>query len=85
MEQIPISKFKATCLAVLERVKQTGKPILVTRFGQPVVEICPVSAIHAVRRFGLRTQTGTVLGDIVGPSGDESDWEAAQKPSDESK
>jgi prevent-host-death family protein len=85
MEQIAISKFKATCLAVLERVKQTGKPVLITRFGQPVAEICPVSTIHAVRRFGLRTQTGTILGDIVGPTGDESDWEAARNPGDESK
>ena len=29
-ETISISKFKATCLAVLERVRRTGKPIVVT-------------------------------------------------------
>ena len=28
MEEIAISKFKATCLAVLQKVKKTGKPIL---------------------------------------------------------
>ena len=39
MEEIAISKFKATCLAVLERVRRTGKPILVTRFGKPVAEV----------------------------------------------
>ena len=32
MEEIAIEKFKATCLAVLEKVKKTGQPILVTRF-----------------------------------------------------
>jgi hypothetical protein len=26
-----------------------------------------------------------ILGDIVGPIGDESDWEAAQDPEDEPK
>lgn len=36
METIAISAFKATCLAVLERVRKTRKPILVTRFGEPV-------------------------------------------------
>ena len=36
---MPISKFKATCLAVLERVRKTGEPVLVTRFGHPVAEI----------------------------------------------
>jgi antitoxin (DNA-binding transcriptional repressor) of toxin-antitoxin stability system len=85
MEQMAISKFKATCLAVLEKVKRTGEPVLVTRFGQPVAEIYPVRAVHPARRFGLRTQTGTVLADIVGPTGDESDWETRQDPGDESK
>ena len=36
MEEIQISKFKATCLAVLDRVGKTRKPVLVTRFGKPV-------------------------------------------------
>ena len=41
MEEIAISKFKATCLAVLERVRKTGKPVLVTRFGEPMAELVP--------------------------------------------
>jgi prevent-host-death family protein len=36
MDEIAISKFKATCLAVLERVRKTHRPIRVTRFGEPV-------------------------------------------------
>lgn len=44
METISISKFKATCLAVLERVRKTGEPIQVTKFGKPVAEIKPASA-----------------------------------------
>jgi len=80
MEEIAISKFKATCLAVLEKVKKTGQPILVTRFGHPIAEVRPPSFLHPGRRFGLRTHTGVVLGDLVAPVGDESDWEAAQTP-----
>ena len=41
MEKMAISKFKATCLAVLKRVQRTRKPILVTKFGEPVAEIVP--------------------------------------------
>ena len=41
MDQISISKFKATCLAVLERVQQTRVPVLVTKRGVPVAEIKP--------------------------------------------
>lgn len=77
MEEIAISKFKATCLAVLERVRKTGKPIRVTRFGQVIAEIGPPSLAQPTRRFGRRVGSGEILGDIVGPIGDESDWEAA--------
>lgn len=41
MRDIAISKFKATCLAVLEDVRRTGAPVTVTRFGKPVAEIVP--------------------------------------------
>jgi len=85
MEEIAISKFKATCLAVLEKVKKTGQPVLVTRFGHPVAEIRPPSGLAATRRFGMRTQTGVILGDIVSPVSDESDWEAAQIEGTEGK
>lgn len=80
MEEIAISKFKATCLAVLERVRKTGQPILVTRFGQAIAEIRPPSLPRPVRHFGRHLGSGVILGDIVGPIGDESDWEAARNP-----
>jgi len=82
MEEIAISKFKATCLAVLEKVKQTGQPILVTRFGHPVAQIIPPAPIKRAPKFG--TAVGlTIHGDIVGPITDISDWEAAQDPDEE--
>ena len=76
MEEIAISKFKATCLAVMERVRRTRKPVRVTRFGKPVAEIVPPSP--PVRRgdwVGSMAGTVRILGDIVGPVSDESDWE----------
>ena len=36
METMPVSKFKATCLAVVQRVKRTERPLLITRFGEPI-------------------------------------------------
>jgi len=84
MEQIAISKFKATCLAVLERVRKSGEPIIVTRFGQPIARIEPPSSQPAKRiKLGGMAGTMTILGDIVGPISDISDWEAAQDPEDE--
>ena len=77
MEEIAISKFKATCLSVLENVRKTGKAVLVTRFGEPVAEVVPP---HASRRrkqwVGSLAGTGQIKGDIISPAIDEEDWDA---------
>lgn len=75
-----ISKFKATCLAVLERVRTTGKPVQVTRFGEPVADIVPPSPPPRPEGWiGSMRETGRITGDIVGPTGDEADWEAGSE------
>ncbi|MGB8011231.1 MAG: type II toxin-antitoxin system prevent-host-death family antitoxin [Terriglobales bacterium] len=77
MEEIAISKFKATCLAVLESVRKTGKPVLVTRFGEPVAEVVPPYTSRKPRQWvGSLAGTGQINGDIVSPASDEDDWEA---------
>ena len=43
MEEIAVSKFKATCLAVIEQVRKTRKPVRITRFGKPLAEVVPPS------------------------------------------
>lgn len=56
IETISVSRFKATCLAVLQRVKRTGKPVLITRFGEPVAELVPPKS--ASFEIGLAGQHG---------------------------
>ncbi len=76
MEEIAISKFKATCLAVLERVRRTRKSILVTRFGRPVAEVSPPPPAPREKQWiGSLAGTAEFRGDIVGPASDEQDWE----------
>ena len=68
MESIPISKFRATCLAVLEEVRRTGKSIQITRFGKPVADIMPPSPnTRSAEWLGLMSNTAEIVGDIVGP------------------
>ena len=43
-EVVTISKFKASCLALLDKVKRTGQPILVTRRGEPIAQVIPPPA-----------------------------------------
>jgi prevent-host-death family protein len=80
MEEIAISKFKATCLAVLESVRKTGKTVLVTRFGEPVAEIVPPHKSRKPKHWvGSRAGTGQIIGDIVSPASAEDDWDALRK------
>lgn len=78
MTEIAISKFKATCLAVLERVRRTGNPVIVTRWGVPVAEIRPPPQSGPSGSWlGSMQGTIVILDDIVSPSTEpESAWEA---------
>jgi len=77
MEEIAISEFKAKCLALLERVRQTKKPLRVTRFGKPVAEIVPPSPEAGPDDWiGSMQDTMKILGDIVSPVIDEKEIEA---------
>jgi prevent-host-death family protein len=40
-EVVSVSKFKATCLALLDKVNRTGQPVLVTKQGEPIALITP--------------------------------------------
>lgn len=77
MEEIAISSFKATCLSVLERVRKTGKPVLVTRFGKPVAEVIPPPPPKpSAGWLGVMAGTGRIAGDTVSPATDEQDWQS---------
>jgi prevent-host-death family protein len=75
MEEISISKFKATCLELLRNVKETGQPILVTKHGEPIAEVRPPeSPRRATSPVGCMKGRTAILGDIISPV-TEKDWE----------
>lgn len=76
METVAISIFKAKCLAILERVRQTGEPILVTRRGVPVAQVGPPrAAAFEQSAFGALRHSAQERGDIVEPLPSD-EWEA---------
>lgn len=75
-ESMAISKFKATCLAVLERVRRTGQPVRVTRFGVPVADIVPPAPPGEPETWlGALHGRGRVAGDLIAPVAEEGEWE----------
>ena len=76
-ETIAISRFKATALAVMRRVKRTGRPVVVTRFGEPVAEIVPPRAPEGDGSWmGSMAGRARVVGDVVEPVAEPGEWEA---------
>jgi prevent-host-death family protein len=80
MEEVSISEFKAKCLALLEQVRKTKRPIRVTRFGKPVAEVIPPAPIEGKADWlGFMAGSLEIVGDILSPVLEESDWEAARE------
>jgi len=76
MKQVAISEFKAKCLAMLDEVQKTKKPIQVTRFGKPVAEVVPPTPVLAADWLGSMKDTFEIVGDIMAPANEENEWEA---------
>jgi prevent-host-death family protein len=67
-DSIPAGEFKARCLALLDRVAETGQELVVTKRGRPVARLVPVEPPASLR--------GSVVweGDLISPI--EGDWAA---------
>lgn len=76
LETISISKFKATCLRLLDTVKKTGKSILVTRKGEPIALVTPPPPPAKPEKWlGCMKDRIKITGDIISPVLDEKEWE----------
>jgi prevent-host-death family protein len=84
MKKVPISEFRINCLALIEGVRLTRKPLRVTRRGKPIADIVPTAAIKPVmdraKWIGYMKGTTTILGDIVSPAIDKDEWEVLRDP-----
>lgn len=77
MTEVSISVFKAKCLALLEQVRKTKKPLRITRHGQPVAEVVPSSSVQDRSAWiGSLKDSTEILGDIISPANDDDEWEA---------
>jgi prevent-host-death family protein len=79
METINASDFKARCLAILDRVQETGEPVVILKRGRPVAELCPARRTEAEYPQMELKGTVTVTGDIVGPAVPEDHWDSLRR------
>jgi prevent-host-death family protein len=76
-------EFKAKCLAVLDEVKQTGEPVIITKRGKPVARVTTVEQTADRKNnvdsiFGALKGLISVVGDpddLVGPIIPLEEWD----------
>ena len=71
---IAVSDFKARCLEILETLRTTGHELTLTRHGDPIARVVPITSRARPLRGSLQGQL-EILGDIVETDSSE-DWEA---------
>ena len=76
MKKIAAGVFKARCLALMEDVRLTRQPIVITKRGQPVAKLVPVDNGKKDHWIGRLNGKFKIMGDIVSPVVPLEDWEA---------
>ena len=79
MTTINASDFKARCLAILDRVHETGERVVILKRGKPVAELSRV--VGGGNRYPQAELEGTVVitGDVVEPVSPEEHWDSLKR------
>ena len=71
-ERLPAAEFKAKCLALIERVRERGEPITITKRGRVVARLVPAGDEDDRPWLALRG-SGRWTGDPYAPVVDDRD------------
>ena len=66
MKRVAAAEFKAHCLALMEDVRTTRRPLLITKRGKPVAKLVPVEP-EKDEWIGRLNGVFKVVGDIESP------------------
>jgi prevent-host-death family protein len=70
-------EFKTKCLAVLDDVKTSREPVLITKRGKPVARLVSLEESLPQKRsvLGRLKNMGTIHGNIVASDFSDAEWE----------
>jgi prevent-host-death family protein len=77
MKMMPAGEFKARCLKVMDQVRATREPVVITKRGRPVAKLVPVNG-RGGDVFGCLEGVFQIVGDIESPVVPPEEWEANQ-------
>ena len=77
MKKIAAGEFKARCLTLMDDVRNTREPLLITKRGKPVAKLVPMEDTD--REFiGRLEGVIRILGDIGSPIEPADAWESSK-------
>ena len=74
--EINASEFKAKCLAILDEVFATGRPVTILKRGKPVAQLVPPVGRDEGYPQGALMGSVEIRGDVVSPVVDPETWAA---------
>jgi prevent-host-death family protein len=77
MKTLPAGEFKARCLTVMEDVRKTREPVLITKRGKPVAKLVPADKT-GTDLIGRLEGIVSIHGDIESPIVPADAWESAR-------
>jgi len=75
MKSMGAGEFKARCLRVMDQVRATRQPVVITKRGRPVAKLVPVDR-RGDDIFGCLKGVFQIVGDIESPVVPPEEWEA---------
>jgi len=75
MKTMAAGEFKAKCLQVMDQVRSTRTPIVITKRGKPIAKLVPAEEYRSTAFDSLKGKI-EILGNIVSPVVPPEDWEA---------
>jgi prevent-host-death family protein len=77
MKTIAAGEFKARCLTLMEDVRSTREPLIITKRGKPVAKLVPA---ESPKRGFIGSLKGVIriVGDIESPVVPPEDWESSR-------
>ena len=76
MKKIAAGAFKAKCLSLMDNVRATKRPLLITKRGKPVAKLVPVEEDDMDDFIGRLNGVFRVVGDIESPIEPPEAWES---------
>ena len=72
--QLSAGEFKAKCLNLMDKVKESHEEIIITKHGKPVARLLPLEEKPEKPLYGYLSGSVIILGDIINSL--EVEWDA---------